>query len=78
MAFQTQLTLWNLQVIGAIRWVVRQRKIAYWLFTFLTALMKNAGYQPVPSYNPYWDENGLTFADPDGYRVVIQNETWDL
>jgi hypothetical protein len=21
--------------------------------------------------NPYWNENGLTIADPDGYRVVI-------
>lgn len=41
------------------------------------AHLKNAGYQPVPSYNPYWDENGLTFTDPDGYRVVIQNETWE-
>ena len=40
--------------------------------------MKNAGYEPVQSYNPYWDKNGLTFADPDGYRVVIQNDVWDL
>ena len=40
--------------------------------------MKNAGYEPVPSYNPYWDKQGLTFADPDGYRVVIQNDVWDL
>ncbi len=42
------------------------------------ARMKNAGYEPVQSYNPYWDKNGLTFADPDGYRVVIQNDVWDL
>ena len=32
-----------------------------------------AGFQVVPSYNPYWDQDGQTFADPDGYRVVIQN-----
>ncbi len=38
--------------------------------------MKNAGYEPVPSYNPYWDKHGVTFADPDDYRVVLQNDTW--
>lgn len=42
------------------------------------AQMKNAGYESVPSYNPYWDKNGLTFADPDGYRVVLQNDDWNL
>jgi catechol 2,3-dioxygenase-like lactoylglutathione lyase family enzyme len=31
------------------------------------------GHAPVPSYNPYWDRRGLTFEDPDGYRVVLQN-----
>ena len=36
-----------------------------------------AGYQPVPAFNPYWDKNGLTFEDPDGYRVVLQNAAWD-
>jgi catechol 2,3-dioxygenase-like lactoylglutathione lyase family enzyme len=34
------------------------------------------GYQPVPAFNPYWDRNGKTFADPDGYRVVLQNASW--
>ncbi len=34
------------------------------------------GYQPVPSYNPYWDLRGRTFVDPDGYRVVLQNADW--
>jgi hypothetical protein len=34
------------------------------------------GYQPVPAFNPYWDRQGLTFADPDGYRVVLQNAAW--
>jgi len=27
--------------------------------------------------NPYWDRCGLTFEDPDGYRVVLQRENWD-
>ncbi len=34
------------------------------------------GYQPVPAFNPYWDRHGKTFADPDGYRVVLQNTAW--
>jgi len=39
---------------------------------------KRAGYQPVPAFNPYWDRLGLTFEDPDGYRVVLQRDTWEL
>ena len=38
--------------------------------------MKRSGYEPVISFNPYWDKNGVTFADPDGYRVVLQNTLW--
>jgi catechol 2,3-dioxygenase-like lactoylglutathione lyase family enzyme len=34
------------------------------------------GYDPVPSFNPYWDRAGRTFEDPDGYRVVLQNASW--
>jgi hypothetical protein len=40
--------------------------------------MKAIGYEPVKSYNPYWDKNGVTFEDPDGYRVVLQNADWSL
>ncbi|HEY9718955.1 MAG TPA: VOC family protein [Trichormus sp.] len=39
--------------------------------------MRNHGYEPVPSFNPYWDTNGKTFEDPDGYRVVLQNAAWN-
>jgi hypothetical protein len=38
--------------------------------------MNTAGYLPVPSFNPYWDRDGLTFEDPDSYRVVLQEGTW--
>lgn len=38
--------------------------------------MIQQGFQPVKSYNPYWDIRGKTFEDPDGYRVVIQNASW--
>jgi len=34
------------------------------------------GHEPVESYNPYWDVNGKTFEDADGYRVVLQNAGW--
>ena len=37
--------------------------------------MRGAGYEPVPSFNPYWERRGRTFEDPDGYRVVIQRES---
>jgi catechol 2,3-dioxygenase-like lactoylglutathione lyase family enzyme len=40
--------------------------------------MRNAGFSPVPSFNPFWDRNGVTFEDPDGYRVAFQRGTWAL
>jgi len=39
--------------------------------------MSRAGFKEVPSYNPYWDVNGMTFEDLDGYRVVLQNTAWE-
>jgi catechol 2,3-dioxygenase-like lactoylglutathione lyase family enzyme len=41
------------------------------------ARMRRAGFEPVPSFNPYWDREGLTFEDPDGYRVVLQQAAWE-
>ncbi len=38
--------------------------------------MRDAGILPVPAFNPYWDRSGVTFEDPDGYRVVLQNAEW--
>lgn len=38
--------------------------------------MRATGFDPVPSFNPYWDRDGTTFEDPDGYRVVLQNAAW--
>lgn len=35
--------------------------------------MQAAGFSPVASFNPYWDKQGATYEDPDGYRVVLQN-----
>lgn len=36
------------------------------------------GFSPVPSFNPYWDKQGKTFEDADGYRVVLQNAAWSV
>jgi catechol 2,3-dioxygenase-like lactoylglutathione lyase family enzyme len=40
------------------------------------ARLKETGHEPVASFNPYWDRCGLTFEDPDGYRVVLQHAAW--
>jgi catechol 2,3-dioxygenase-like lactoylglutathione lyase family enzyme len=32
---------------------------------------------PVSPANPYWAEHGLTFEDPDGFRVVLVPERWE-
>lgn len=39
--------------------------------------METAGFERVRSYNPYWDARGMTFEDIDGYRVVLQNASWE-
>jgi len=41
------------------------------------AQMISAGFRNVSSYNPYWDLQGRTFEDIDGYRVVLQNAAWN-
>lgn len=38
--------------------------------------MQRAGFDPVQGLNPYWDLDGCTFEDPDGYRIVLQNGEW--
>jgi catechol 2,3-dioxygenase-like lactoylglutathione lyase family enzyme len=38
--------------------------------------LEEHGFNPTRSFNPYWDNNGKTFADPDGYRIVLQNGSW--
>lgn len=37
--------------------------------------MQSAGFERVASFNPYWDRQGRSFADGEGYRVVLQNES---
>ncbi len=42
------------------------------------ARLRKLGADPVPSHNPYWDLNGVTFEDPDGFRIVLQRGSWPL
>jgi len=43
-----------------------------------TDRLRAVGARTVASHNPYWDKSGLTFEDPDGFRVVLQNAAWPL
>lgn len=40
-------------------------------FDGLIAKLKAHHVQEVVAKNPYWTQNGKTFLDPDGFRVVI-------
>jgi len=35
-----------------------------------------AGGVRVRSRNAYWDDRGVTFVDPDGYRLVLTERSW--
>ncbi|HEX8475349.1 MAG TPA: VOC family protein [Pyrinomonadaceae bacterium] len=39
----------------------------------LAERLREHGHEPVPPENPYWQAKGLTFEDPDGWRVVLMN-----
>jgi len=47
------------------------------LWSHAVTRLRQSGHEPVSSFNPYWDRCGLTFEDPDGYRIVLQRETWE-
>jgi catechol 2,3-dioxygenase-like lactoylglutathione lyase family enzyme len=32
---------------------------------------------PVAPANPYWADHGVTYADPDGFRVVLVPDRWE-
>ncbi|MDH6545490.1 VOC family protein [Streptomyces sp. SPB4] len=42
----------------------------------LVSRLTDHGGTRVPSHNPYWDQYGVTIADPDGYRLVLCSRTW--
>jgi len=38
--------------------------------------MLDAGFVEVAPFNPYWRQRGRSFADYDGYRVVLEHASW--
>ena len=42
-------------------------------FREMAARLKRDGHEPVEPVNPYWAKNGLTFEDPDVWRVVLMH-----
>jgi len=38
--------------------------------------VRDAGAAEVAAANPYWGVRGVTFLDPDGYRIVLEHDTW--
>jgi catechol 2,3-dioxygenase-like lactoylglutathione lyase family enzyme len=42
------------------------------------ARLRAFGAEPCAAHNGYWDRSGLTFEDPDGFRVVLQHAAWPL
>ena len=38
------------------------------------AIAARLGVAPVAPANPYWAQHGVTFQDPDGFRVVLVPE----
>ena len=47
------------------------------IFQDAIARLANLGHPTVTSHNPYWDRNGRTYEDPDGYRVVLCHGAWE-
>jgi catechol 2,3-dioxygenase-like lactoylglutathione lyase family enzyme len=39
----------------------------------MAARLQRHGHEPVEPENPYWVQKGLTFEDPDGWRVVLMH-----
>jgi catechol 2,3-dioxygenase-like lactoylglutathione lyase family enzyme len=42
------------------------------------AVVARLDADPVAPANPYWADHGVSFEDPDGFRVVLVPERWPL
>ena len=40
--------------------------------------LEAAGFRSVTPVNPFWHNDGRTFEDIDGYRVVLQHTAWTV
>lgn len=38
--------------------------------------LRDVGARRVTSTNPYWEARAVTFEDPDGYRIVVEEAAW--
>lgn len=45
-------------------------------YKLATDSLSNHGHSPVEPENPYWQDKSLTYEDPDGWRVVLVNGTY--
>ncbi|MGR6322335.1 VOC family protein [Micromonospora soli] len=75
---------WHLELVGGEHLIVAPSPTAEDLFVLyldgpadddLVARLERAGGTRV-SAGPYWDRWGITFADPDGYRLVLCTRAW--
>ncbi|MNZ67492.1 Glyoxalase-like domain protein [compost metagenome] len=39
----------------------------------IVSRLRDMGYQAVMPENPYWQEQGITVCDPDGWRIVLHH-----
>ncbi|RSL31773.1 VOC family protein [Salibacterium salarium] len=39
--------------------------------------VKNMGYKEEEPENSYWKEQGITIEDPDGWRIVLMNRSYE-
>ena len=46
-------------------------------YNAICSRLESSGFKKVKSSNPYWEKSGSTFEDPEGYRLVINNEKWE-
>jgi catechol 2,3-dioxygenase-like lactoylglutathione lyase family enzyme len=42
----------------------------------VVARLERSGGRRVAARNPYWERWGVTFEDPDGYRLVLSTRGW--
>jgi catechol 2,3-dioxygenase-like lactoylglutathione lyase family enzyme len=42
-------------------------------FREMVARLRRHGHEALEPENPYWAQKGLTFEDPDGWRVVLMH-----
>lgn len=38
--------------------------------------LRDMGHSPVPPENPYWETDGVTVEDPDGWRIVLMRRSF--